>query len=98
MIPRGHESQLTPDKMVGETLESARKYAMNESLKATYRDFNALATIISRGKHTASGKYGALGKAGGIALEGMIPFTKTPLNVKRRDSPNLVRGLQTSDK
>jgi hypothetical protein len=91
-------NKLTPENMIGETLEAGRKYAMNESLKATYRDFNALANIISRGKHTlASGKYGTLGKAGGVALEGLIPFTKTPLNIVKRGvgySPaNIVRGI-----
>lgn len=91
-------NKITPDKMVGETLENARKYAMNEALKATYRDFNALSNLISRGKAAASsGKYGLLGRAGGIALEGMVPFTKTPLNIVKRGvaySPaNLVRGV-----
>jgi hypothetical protein len=91
-------NKLTAENMVGEALEAGRKYAMNEALKATYRDFNALANIISRGKaNLASGKYGPLGKAGGIALEGMIPFAKTPLNIVKRGvaySPaNLVRGI-----
>lgn len=91
-------NKITPDKMVGETLENARKYAMNEALKATYRDFNALSNLISRGKAAASsGKYGLLGRAGGIALEGAIPFSKTPLNIIKRGvaySPaNLVRGI-----
>jgi hypothetical protein len=91
-------NKITPDKMVGETLENARKYAMNEALKATYRDFNALSNLISRGKAAAaSGKYGPLGRAGGIALEGAIPFSKTPLNIIKRGvaySPaNIVRGV-----
>jgi hypothetical protein len=91
-------NKITPDKMVGETLENARKYAMNEALKATYRDFNALSNLISRGKAAASsGKHGLLGRIGGIALEGMVPFTKTPLNIVKRGvaySPaNLVRGV-----
>lgn len=91
-------NKITPDKMVGETLENARKYAMNEALKATYRDFNALSNLISRGKAAASsGKHGLLGRVGGIALEGAIPFSKTPLNLIKRGvaySPaNLVRGI-----
>jgi hypothetical protein len=91
-------NKITPDKMVGETLENARKYAMNEALKATYRDFNALSNLISRGKAAASsGKHGLLGRIGGIALEGAIPFTKTPLNIVKRGvaySPaNIVRGI-----
>jgi hypothetical protein len=91
-------NKLMPDKMVGDTLEKARSYAMNEALKATYRDFNSLANLISRGKAAAaSGKYGPLGRAGGIALEGAIPFSKTPLNIIKRGvgySPaNIVRGV-----
>jgi hypothetical protein len=91
-------NKLTPDKMVGASLESARKYAMDEALKATYRDFNSLANLISRGKAAAaSGKYGPLGRVGGVVLEGAIPFSKTPLNIIKRGlgySPaNLVRGI-----
>jgi hypothetical protein len=91
-------NKLTPDKMVGDTLESARSYAMDEALKATYRDFNALANLISRGKaNLSSGKYGIAGRVGGVALEGMVPFAKTPLNIIKRGlaySPaNLARGM-----
>lgn len=91
-------NKLTPDKMVGEVLEGARSYAMNEALKATYRDFNALANVISRGKHNLmNGKYGPLGRAGGVALEGMVPFAKTPMNIIKRGvaySPvNVARGM-----
>jgi hypothetical protein len=96
-------NKLNPDMMIGDTLEKARKYAMNESLKATYRDANALANIISKGKsNLASGKYGTLGKAGGVALEGLLPFTKTPMNIVKRGvaySPaNLVRGVASLSK
>jgi hypothetical protein len=91
-------NKLVPDKMVGDTLEKARAYATNEALKATYRDFNSLANLISRGKAAAaSGKSGPLGRIGGIVLEGAIPFSKTPLNIIKRGvgySPaNIVRGV-----
>ncbi|MDD4564850.1 MAG: hypothetical protein PHE79_05165 [Eubacteriales bacterium] len=91
-------NKLKPADMVGETLEKGRKYAMNEALKAAYRDFNSLGRLISRGKGVgASGKYGVMGKVGSLALEGAIPFAKTPLNLIKRGvgySPaNIVRGI-----
>ena len=96
-------NNIKPADMVGDTLEKGRKYAMNESLKATYRDYNALSNFIARSKSTlASGKYGKLGQAGGVAIEGAIPFAKTPLNIIKRGvgySPaNLVRGISSLNK
>lgn len=72
------------------TLEKARAYAANEALKATYRDFSSVASAISRAK--TSLKYSKSGSAGtdiakrvgGMALEGLFPFTKTPINILKR--------------
>jgi len=83
-------NKLNPSDMVGEALDKGRKYAMNEALKATYRDFNAFSAAISRTKRTlAEGKantaMGSLAKKGAsVALEGIIPFAKTPVNILRR--------------
>lgn len=105
-------NKLNPADMVGSNLETARKYALNEALKATYRDANALSTLISKGKNKLShgvkekmlwdgsvveDKLGTkLMRTGSVALEGIIPFAKTPLNIIKRGigySPaNIVRG------
>jgi hypothetical protein len=73
-----------------ELLQKARNYAADEALKATYRDANTVATAISKLKRKlATNKTDNTGlwlaqKAGGIALEGVLPFTKTPTNILRR--------------
>lgn len=96
-------NKLTEADMVGEVLDKARMYALQEAEKATYRDASKLASAISKTKaNLAEGKAktaaGSLvKKAGEVALEGAIPFAKTPINILRRGfeySPaSLVTGL-----
>lgn len=71
----------------GKGLDKARAYAIREAQKATYRDTNSFSQAISdlgryRGKNPAK-------RAVGTALEGILPFRKTPANI-------LVRGLEYS--
>lgn len=72
------------------TLQKARNYAADEALKATYRDYNKLASSISKLKHNlatspAQSTSALWFKRGaGVALEGVLPFTKTPMNLLRR--------------
>ncbi len=58
-------------------LNAARAYAFNEAQKATYRDANRVASALNQMKRNS-------GLAGNVLLEGMLPFTKTPLNILRR--------------
>jgi hypothetical protein len=94
---------LKPADMTGAVLQNAREYAGQEALKATYRDANTVATAISQAqRNLAKGtdKNGILNfgmKAAGMAIEGLVPFKRTPLNILKRAfaySPaNLIRGV-----
>lgn len=72
------------------TLQKARNYAADEALKATYRDYNKLASSISKLKHNLATSPARSTSAlwfkrgAGVALEGVLPFTKTPMNLLRR--------------
>jgi len=71
-------------------LEEARKYATQEAKKATYRDDAKLARWLNHAKRNT-------GLFGEVLLEGVMPFTKTPLNIVKRGfeySPlGIVKGL-----
>ena len=57
-------------------MEEARKYAMVEAQKATYRDASKAAEVISN----FTSKGGILGNF----VEGVLPFKKTPINIVKR--------------
>lgn len=78
-------NNLDTDNMDGAALARARKYAVNEAQKATYRDANAVSTWLSQGTKT--------GKAVGFIMEGMLPFKKTPTNILRRGVEYSPAGL-----
>ena len=103
---------ITADNITEELAKEAEKYAGERSLKATYRDTNVLADFIRKGKRYASMKTSdipttregreaiaeqRLKKVGGVALEALVPFAKTPANILARGiehSPvGLVRGM-----
>ena len=58
-------------------LHKARDYAIKEAQKATYRDFSRAAQAISQMSRKS-------GNLGGILIEGVLPFKKTPINVLKR--------------
>lgn len=58
-------------------LSQARAYAINEAAKATYHDFNILATYLNQ----IENKTGILGK---LIVGGLVPFKKTPGNILKR--------------
>lgn len=62
-------------------LMEARRYAMKEAQKATYRDANELSQWLSSlakpGESTGS-------KIRAAAVEGILPFKQTPVNILRR--------------
>lgn len=71
----------------GKKLDKARAYAVLEAQKATYRDTNAFSQMVSElGRY--SGKNPAK-RAMSTAIEGILPFRKTPANI-------LVRGVEYS--
>ncbi len=69
-------------------LAKARAYAVREAQKATYRDTNAFSQWVS-----AIGRPGkdanVVKKTIGVAMEGVLPFRKTPANI-------LARGVEYS--
>ena len=58
-------------------MEQARKYAMQEAQKATYRDASAITDILQRSSRTKSQVWNSI-------VEGTLPFKKTPINIVRR--------------
>lgn len=72
----------------GKGLDKAREYAAKEAQKATYRDTNQFSQAISQmGFKNVNGNM--VKKAVNTALEGVLPFRKTPANI-------LVRGVEYS--
>ncbi|MGB7530055.1 MAG: hypothetical protein WBK54_00715, partial [Bacilli bacterium] len=57
-------------------LEQGKAYAMEQGLKATFRDANALTTAINSLR--------AKGKIWDMAIGSVVPFAKTPVNIARR--------------
>lgn len=67
---------INAETMTAAQERSVSEYAMNEALKATYRDYNALAAGLNQLKRK--------NKITAIIGEGLMPFTKTPMNVLKR--------------
>lgn len=72
----------------GKSIEKARKYAIKEAQKATYRDTNAFSQFVSEIGRRRGSKTGVEKIATGI-IEGILPFRKTPANI-------LMRGVEYS--
>ena len=89
-----------------EVLNKARTYAILEAQKATFRDANQFASFINKAKRnllkkaqTAETKGAKAGWYVGTALaEGVMPFTKTPIDIAVRGieySPiGLIKGIK----
>ena len=95
-----HISAATVAKANPEVLAKARDYAVREAQKATYRDLNQLSEFVGQiGKRSRERLYSTkkLDRAFGIAVEGVLPFKKTPANILARAveySPaGLARGI-----
>lgn len=89
-----------------EVLNKARTYAILEAQKATFRDANQFASFINKTKRnllkkaqTAETKGAKAGWYAGTAIaEGIMPFTKTPIDILARGveySPiGLIKGIK----
>lgn len=82
---------LKASDLTEEIIKKASDYAQLEAQKATYRDFNAIADIISEARHqglrirpddTTGVK--AVKVAGQALMDSAMPFVKTPMNIMRR--------------
>lgn len=67
-------------------LSGIRNYALKEAQKATFRDLNEFSDLVGRMRFKGDGIGSTLGN---VAIEGVLPFKKTPANI-------LVRGVEYS--
>lgn len=101
-------NHIDPKVATEEMLDKAQKYAWDEALNSTYREANALAEFINRGRQgaqlsmrdisQADSVPGAIvRKATGTVADALVPFAKTPANIMKNGvfySPvGLIRGL-----
>lgn len=91
-----------PTPEITRKVSETRIYAINEAQKATYRDASIVASTISKSKNWLL-KKSQDSKAVNLAyffVEGVMPFTKTPVNIVRRGieySPfTLMQGIKNA--
>ncbi len=72
----------TPESI--ETLNRIRALAIKEAQEATYRDANAVAEALTKIQTKAQKSDNRMIRGLGYAVEGVIPFKKTPLNIVAR--------------
>ncbi|WP_368234974.1 hypothetical protein [Anaerotruncus rubiinfantis] len=84
-------------KQAQDVLDAARGYAIEQAQKATFRDYNELASRLSRFSKSWAKSDKLYKKAGSAVIEGALPFKKTPANIVKRGveySPiGLVNGI-----
>ncbi len=74
MYMKAHK--LSGEDITAEQLDKARKIAIQEAKKATFRDASAFASWLSLGKKTHP--------VVGMGVDAVLPFKKTPINVLKR--------------
>lgn len=77
MVQYAQANKLSLDQLQGEQLDKAREIAMSEALKATFRDYSKAASAINNLEKN-------LPPIGKIAMKGIMPFVKTPINMGKR--------------
>lgn len=76
---RGYSAEdITSGRMDQKVLTEGRNYAINEAMKATFNDANALSDAISGLRYTGDNPVGKVLNAMG---EGVMPFRRTPANI-----------------
>ena len=73
----------------GKGVKEARAYAVREAQKATYRDTNAFSQAFSELGRSIRPGNNKVRKGVSMAMEGILPFRKTPANI-------LARGVEYS--
>lgn len=73
----------------GKGVKEARAYAVREAQKATYRDANAFSQAFSELGRSIRPGNNKVRKGVSLAMEGILPFRKTPANI-------LARGVEYS--
>lgn len=78
-LARGYTAEdFASGRISEQQLDSLRGYAVNQALKATYRDANMVSNAVRKMRFKSDS---VAAKIGNIALEGIIPFRSTPANV-----------------
>ncbi len=76
---RGYSAEdITSGRIDQKVLTEGRNYAINEAMKATFNDANALSDAISGLRYTGDNPVGKVLNAMG---EGVLPFRRTPANI-----------------
>jgi len=78
-------NKLTPAQMKGDTLDKARMIAITEAQKNTFRDASAIANALN--------KWTKAHPVGGVVVEGLLPFKRTPINILKRGAEYSPLGL-----
>ena len=66
-----------------EKMETARDYALKQAEYATFHEDNEVAKLLTETSNKWRHSDNWVAKAGGYALEGIVPFKKTPANILR---------------
>lgn len=83
MRARGYKAaDIQSGKVSAEVLNEARSYAVQEAMKATFNDANAVSDFLATGIRYKGDN--PVGKLWNIAMEGVMPFRRTPANIAVR--------------
>lgn len=84
---RGYDTSIFESKDVADqkVLKEARKYAIKQAKIATFHEESRTADMLNQWSKAALAKDSSIGqKAAGIAIEAMVPFKKTPVNILKQ--------------
>jgi hypothetical protein len=83
MRARGYKAaDIQNGKVSAEVLNEARSYAVQEAMKATFNDANVVSDFLATGIRYKGDN--PVGKLYNIAMEGVMPFRRTPANIAAR--------------
>lgn len=64
-------------------LDKGRAYAIDQAKQATFHEYSAMAEALTQFSQKLQGG-NAASKTGGMILEGLLPFKKTPINILKQ--------------
>lgn len=86
MVQYAKANKLTVEQLQGDQLDKAREIAMSEALKVTFRDYSQAAVAINNLERN-------LHPIARVAVKGLSPFVKTPINIGKRGIEYSPTGL-----
>ena len=102
VLSDAERAQMENYKQIADKLEKGRDYAMGQAEYATFHEDNVVAQMITRWSADARGSKSPFAKMFGYAIEGLVPFKKTPANVLRSGveySPlNVINSIRETGK